>query len=142
MKRFALSMTLLIIAFSISSTSFYSQQASDPKDALAKKMAEMSIEPDTKTVYKDETDKVIPRDEFMKFLKENSQNYTSKRVVKDGRVEEMKLAKLSPMEIEMRQRMFDKINESKLLKAESIGKRAADFTAKTLDGKSVSLSDF
>src|SRR5258708_8850388 len=141
MKRIAMLVTLFITTFSVSSLPINCHQSGGANDALSKKMAEMELEPDEKTIFKDESGKIISSNEFNKFLEKNSQTYTARRVVKDGRVEEMKLAKLSRMEIEMRRKMSESMKEADLMKKESIGKPAAVFTAKTLDGKSVSLTD-
>jgi len=141
MKRIAITIAVLIAGLSFSSMPMYSQQANDAKDKMAEKLAEMKLEPDDKTLFKDESGTAITREEFYKFLKENSQTYSSQRVVKDGRVEEIQLHKLTPMEIELRKKMANVMSDAKIAKTESIGKPAALFTAKTLDGKSVSLAD-
>ena len=141
MKRIAIVITLFIVAVLGFSLPINCQQSNNVKDQMAKKMAEMKIQPDDKTAFKDESGKVISKEEFNKFLKENSQTYTARRVVKDGHIDEMKLDKLSQMEIDMRKRMNDKISEASMIKKESLGKPAAAFTATTLDGKSISLAD-
>jgi peroxiredoxin len=88
------------------------------------------IKPDENTIYKDENGKIISRDDYQAAVKEGG--YGFKPTIKDGRIAEIRLYKLTPEEIEKKRNGSSSIG---------VGKVAPDFKAKTLDGREVSLQN-
>jgi len=89
----------------------------------------------SKTVFKDESGKIITSDEFMEYLMKGG--YKAVSTLKDGQPEVHQLVKLKPGEKNpMSPRSFD-ASKSKI----AVGTRAPAFDAETLDDKNVSLDD-